>query len=238
MITKRVKLITTDVWQVDGPGKRMPGGVVIPLSAALVRLSDRTLLLYSPIKLDDEQAAAIDAEGEVAHIVAPNLYHHLYVKRAAERWPQATVHGAPGLAAKRDDVKIDRELGAASIDSAVDVEVVGGAPRINEGLVFHRPSGTLLCADFLFNVTTPKNLRTRMVLAMMGTGGRTVKQSRFWSFLTKDKAATRASIDRVLGWPIANVLPVHGDFAAITAAELAPKLTRSYRGAVTTAQPT
>ena len=148
------------------------------------------------------------------------------------------MHGAPGLAAKSADVNIDLELGTASIDSNLDVELVAGAPRINEGLVFHRPSGTLLCADFLFNVTTPRNLRTRMVLAMMGTGGRTVKQSRFWSFLTKDKAAIRATIDRVLGWPIANVLPVHGDFAAITAAELAPKLTRSYRGAVTTAQPT
>jgi hypothetical protein len=232
-----MKLVATDVWQVDGPGMRMPGGVVMPLSSAVVRLADRTLLLYSPIKLDDKQAAAIDAEGEVAHIVAPNLFHHLYVQRAAERWPKATVHGPPGLAAKRRDLEIDRELASGAIDATLDVQLIEGAPKINEALLFHCPSGTLLCADFLFNVTSPKNLRTRAVLAMMGVSGRTLKQSRFWSFLTKDKTAARASIDRVLGWPIATILPAHGESVAVTAADLAPKLARSYKGPVASALP-
>jgi hypothetical protein len=232
-----VKLVTTDVWQVDCAGLRMAGGVVMPLSSTLIRLSDRSLLLYSPVTISDEDVAEIKAEGEVAHIVAPNLYHHLYVKRAAELWPHATIHGAPGLATKRSDLTFHRELGATPIDATVSVEVIGGAPRINETLLFHRPSGTLLCADFLFNITNPRNWRTRIVLAMMGVGGRELKQSRLWNVLVKDKDAARASIDRVLAWPIASIVPAHGDAVAIDAATLAPKLSRSYRGKLPTAVP-
>ena len=227
-----MKSIATDVWQVQGPGMRMPGGVVMPLNSIVIRLSDKSLLLYSPIKLDDEQAAAIDAHGEVKHIVAPNLYHHLYVKAAHERWPSAKVHAAPGLVEKRSDLTIEHDLGVQPIDASLDVQVIGGAPRVNEAVLFHKPTGSMLVADFMFNVTEPKNLRTKFALAMMGVGGKQLKQSRMWNFLGKDRAALRASIDRVLTWNIAAIVPVHGEAVAITAAELAPKLTRAYKGAV------
>jgi hypothetical protein len=211
---------------------RMAGGVHMPLNMTVLRLADRSLLLYSPIKLDDEQAAAINALGEVRHIVAPNLFHHLYVKAAHERWPSATIHAAPGLKEKRSDLAIKHDLGVAPIDSSIDVEVVGGAPKINEAIVFHKPSGAMLVADFMFNVTEPANLRTRFALSMMGVGGRELKQSRLWSFLTKDKTAARASIDRMLGWEIATIVPVHGGPVAMTASALAPKLKRAYKGTV------
>jgi hypothetical protein len=232
-----VKQIATDVWQIQGKPMKMPGGVHMPLATTVLRLADRSLLLYSPIKLDDEQAAAINAEGQVAHIVAPNLYHHLYVKHAHERWPNATIHAAPGLKLKRSDLAITHDLGVAPIDSTIDVEVIGGAPKINEAIVFHKPSGAMLVADFMFNVTEPANLRTRFALSMMGVGGRELKQSRLWTMLTKDKTAARASIDRMLGWPIATIVPVHGEPVAITPATLAPKLSRAYKGRVTAAQP-
>lgn len=225
-----MKPIGTDLWQLEGPAMRMLGGVLMPLASAVVRLADRTLLVYSPVAIDDAQAAAIEAEGEVAHIVAPNLFHHLHVKSASERWPRATVHGAPGLASKRADLRFDRELASGPLDASIDVEVIGGAPKANEVVLFHRPSGTLVCADFVFNVTQPANLRTRFALSVMGVGGRELKQSRLWRALAKNRAAVRASIDRVLGWPIATVLPVHGEAASVDAAALAPKLSRAYGG--------
>jgi hypothetical protein len=77
--------------------------------------------------------------------------HHRHVAAAVTRWPQAILHAAPGLADKLRDLKIDR--GAAEIDPALDIELVGGAPSISECVLFHRPSGTLACADFVFNVT-------------------------------------------------------------------------------------
>lgn len=230
-----LRSIATDVWVLDCGEVRMPAGVRMPLFTSVIRLPDRSLLVYSPARLDDAAAAAIDAAGEVAHIVAPNLLHHLYAGEAAARWPRATLHGAPGLAAKRPDLVIQHELGG-EVDpawrDALDVELIGGAPKINETVLFHRPSGVLLCADFVFNVTRPANLRTRIVLAVVGAGGGKLGQSREWRFLHRDRAAIRASIDRILSWPIAQVAPVHGDPVAIDPATLATRVTRAYRGKV------
>src|SRR5262249_46998696 len=147
----------------------------------------------------------------------------------AERWPDAVVHAAPGLREKRPELDIDREL-PGDVDPAFELELIGGAPGISECVMFHRPSGTLACADLVFNVTQPANARTRFARAIMGAGGRTLRMSRFWGFARKDRGAARASIDRVLAWPIARVVPCHGEVAEITAGELGPKLSRVYGG--------
>jgi 2'-5' RNA ligase len=93
--------IAPDVWQISGAGLRQPGGVVLPSSATVFRRPDRSLLVYSPVDFDDATAAAIDAAGEVAHIVAPSRLHHLFAAAAKARWPRATMHAAPGVAEKQ-----------------------------------------------------------------------------------------------------------------------------------------
>lgn len=227
-----LKPLAPDLWRIDAAPLRLPGRLRLPVASTVIRLPDRTLLVYSPVRVDDVTAAALAAEGEVAHIVAPNLLHHLYVGPLAERFPRAIIHAAPGLAAKRPDLRIARELGTPdpAWGDAVDAVLIDGAPRINEAVLFHRPSGTLVCADLLFNVTRPENLATRMILAATGAGGRKLAQSRMWTLAVRNRDAARASLDRILAWPIERVAPVHGEVAEIDAAGLAPLLSRAYRG--------
>jgi hypothetical protein len=226
--------IAENVWQVEGPDLRMPGGVWMPSRCTVFRLPDRSLVMYSPVAFGEDDAAAIAQLGEVAHIVAPSKWHHLAVGAAAARWPRATVHGAPGLRDKRPDLHIDRELGA-SFAPVLDVEVVAGVPKLNEGVLFHRPSGTLACADLVFHITRPANLRTRLVLAMMGVGGGRLAQSRAWRFLRRDRAAARGSIERILAWPIARIAPCHGEPIEIDAAALATRFRRIWGGPIAAA---
>lgn len=239
--------IATDIWQVQGPGLRMPGGAVLPASSTVIRLPDRSLLIYSPIAFDDAAASAIGAAGEVAHIVAPSRLHHLFAAAAKARWPRAVVHAAPGVAEKQPALAIDRDLGrdlgrdldeagggggGAPWGDAVALELIGGAPKASEVVLFHRPSGTLVCADLLFHITRPANLRTRLLLAMMGTGGGRLAQSRAWRFLRNDRDAARASVARMLEWPIARIAPCHGEPVEIDAAGLAGHMTRLCGGRV------
>lgn len=223
--------VAPGIWHIPYAPVKLPIGVRLPIASTVFRLPDNTLLLYSPGDIDDIQAAELNVLGEVSHIVAPSLMHHLYVGHAAERWPHATLHAAPGLAEKRTDLKFHRVLGGEpdpAWGGAIDIEIVGGAPNYNEAVLFHRPSGTLSVADFVFNVTKPANLATRFVLAMTGTGGRELRQSRVWRFAIKDRAAARQSIDRILSWPIRHVLPVHGEAIDIDAARLAIRLGHAY----------
>jgi hypothetical protein len=225
--------IATDVWRIEGPVLRMPGGVKVPASSTVIRLPDRSLLVYAPVAFDDATAAAIDAAGEVAHIVAPNLYHHLSLAVAAARWPRATVHLAPGLAEKERGLPAGRAIagGERVWGDAIEAELIGGTPKINEVVLLHRPSGTLVCADLVFHMGPPANLRSRLAFAMMGVGGRAA-QSRMWSFLRKDRAAARASVDRMVSWPIARLVTCHGAPIELDAAGLAEKMTRLYGGKV------
>lgn len=221
-----MKTIGPDVWHVQGPDVRLPGGARMPLFATVARLPDRTLAIYSPCKLDDATAAAIEREGEVAHVIAPNLLHHLYAGEALARWPRATLHAPPGLAAKRPDLPPARSLHEAepAWQGTFEPLAIAGAPKLDETVVLHIPSGTLLCADFLFHVTEPANSMTKLVLAMMGVGKRDLRQSRAWKMFAKDKAATKASVAQLLAWPIRQVAPVHGPATEIDAAALAPRL--------------
>jgi hypothetical protein len=215
--------IATDVWHVAGKPIKFPGGVKMPLSSTVIRLQDGRVIIYSPAKFDDEDVAAISALGEVEHIISPSLLHHLYAGAAKERWPKATLHGAPGLAEKRKDLTFGPDA-TTKIDDALDSVLIGGSPSFNEVVMFHRPTGTLVCCDWLFNVTKPENLRTRFALSITGVHGRTLKQSRLWKWSTKDKAAARASLDKILEWPIQHVAPVHGEPADIDRDHLKPLL--------------
>ncbi len=230
-----LKPIAPDVWHLQGELMKFPGGLRLPSASTVVRLANRQLLLYSPIAIEDATAAALAEDGDVAHIIAPSMIHHLWATAAAARFPRATLHATPGLAAKVPALAAARELvdaGATSIDASLDSVLVAGAPKLNETVVFHRPSGVLMCADLLFNVTTHATFMSKVILSMTGTGGKALAQSRMWKMGVKDRAAARASIDRVLAWPVTYVAPCHGEPVAVDATTLAGNMTRVYGGAV------
>ena len=191
-----MKPLVDGVWQIEGPSLNMIAGVMIPSRTTVLRLANGSLLVYSPI-------AAMEVAGDVAHIVAPNHLHHLFVAAARTRWPTAIYH--------------ERTCPA---DDAIESAHVDGVPKIDETVVFHRPSRTLVCADFVFNMTA-ENLRTRLAFALTGVGGKRVAQSREWRWSCKDRAAARASVERILAWPIERVAFCHGEPVAIDAAALA-----------------
>ena len=89
-------------------------------------------------------------------------------------------------------------------------------------MFLHRPSRTLLVSDLLFNIETPANFITKVVLDMMGTRGR-LAMSRAWRRYTKDRQALRESLQQVLAWDFGRILPGHG---AVFENARAPELAR------------
>ncbi|MDQ3337337.1 MAG: DUF4336 domain-containing protein [Myxococcota bacterium] len=191
-----MKALADGIWQIEGPSLNMLAGVMIPSRSTVLRLASGALLVYSPV-------AEMNVDGEAAHIVAPSRWHHLFVDAARTRWPRAAVH----------------EL-AAPADDAIDSTRIDGVPKFDETVVFHRPTGTLVVADFVFNMTA-ENLRTRFGFWLTGVGGNRVAQSREWKWACKDRAAARASVERVLAWPIQRVAFCHGESVEIDSAGLA-----------------
>jgi hypothetical protein len=208
----RLVAVADDLWTVEHP-MRFPGGVHLPARMTIVRLPDGDLLLHSPIPIDDALAAEIDALGPVAHVIAPSLMHHAFVPKALARYPQALLTAAPGLAEKCPELPVADVLADEAPPAwagVIDQVVIRGAPRLNEVVFLHRPSRTLIATDLVFNVRAPRGWTTGLLLRMMGTYGR-LAQSRLWRFYTKDRAAVRQSLEKIVAWSFQRVLPGHGE---------------------------
>jgi len=207
----QLQVVGPRLWRFESQIK-LPGGVPFPVAMSVVQLADGSVLLHAPLKIDDALAAEIEAIGPVAHLVAPNLLHHLFVGHAQQRWPQARTHAVAGLDQKRPDLRIDEVLGQelhASLRDDLDGFVMNAAPTFRETPFFHRPSGTLLATDLIFHVKKADALSTQLVMRLTGTYGK-LAMSRAWRFATKDKPGAAAAAERILAWEIQKLAPVHG----------------------------
>lgn len=204
--------IDDGLWQVPND-VFMPGGIHFPGRMVVVRLSGGGVLLHSVVPIDDALATDIARIGRVAHIVAPNGFHHLFVAAAAARYPDAEVHGVPILAAqKRKDVTFDTILDDSPHPAwrdDLDQRVIAGVPKIHEVAFYHRATGTLILTDLIFNLQEVANRRTRWLLKLMRAWGRPA-QSRMWRWATKDRAAAAESVEAVLSWDLRRVVMAHG----------------------------
>lgn len=203
-----LRTLDRDLWCLDAD-LRLQAGFHLPIRMTVVRLADGGLWLHSPVAIDDAAAAAIDALGPVGHIVAPSLMHHLFARPARERWPAAQLHAPASLAAKRAKLTIDSALAEDSRWPEIAIVQIVGAPKIDESVFVHRPSGTLIVTDLLFNVHEVEGLLSPLILRMVGAWKR-LAQSRIWRVSVEDRAAAKASIERLLALEFSRLVPAHG----------------------------
>lgn len=203
----------------------MPGGVYFPTRMTIVRLKNGRLWLHSPVPVEDSMAEKIATIGPVAHIVAPNHFHNLYVLSAIERWPEAQLWISPGLEKKcpefaphataidpiiKDDAKVPTRESEPEWREELDWNLIQGAPKMNELVFFHRATGTLILADLVFNWGRPRGLRQTLLFTVMDVSNG-LRQSRAWNLVTNDRKAAAASCEPVFAWPIRRLIPCHGD---------------------------
>ena len=203
-------MLIDQVWVADAPNRFY--GLEFGSRMTVVRLTDGSLFLHSPIAIDRTIKADIDALGPVRHIIAPNLYHHLHAKAATELYPSAQLHLAPGLDKKRPDLRADAVLGGgreSSWPGEIEAIPIDGY-RLNETVFVHRPSQTLLCSDLLENFKTSDDWFTRAFLKLNGVHGKP-GVSRALRTAFRDKRAARKSIDVILEHPFDRIALAHGD---------------------------
>ncbi|WP_437608876.1 DUF4336 domain-containing protein [Sorangium sp. So ce834] len=188
-------------------------GMHFPARSPVVRLADGGLLLFSPLPGVEQVAGEIRALGEVRAIVAPNLFHHLGLAPAARAFPGARLFGPRRLREKRPDVAFTDELGDAPDplwSAEIDQVTVGGMPKVDEVVFFHRPSRTLFLWDLCFHITQSAHFPTRLFMRLNGAYGR-FGPSRFARSMMRDRAAVGAAVKRMLAWAPERIVVAHGD---------------------------
>jgi hypothetical protein len=206
------------LWVVEGKTVSFYG-FPYPTRAAIARLSNGDLWVWSPIELTPNLRQRVDAIGPVGHLVSPNKLHHLYLQDWKAAFPDARLWGPQSTVRKRPDLDFHGVLGdRPPVEWLPDIDQAWfrGSFAMDEIVFCHRPSATAIVAD-LIQIFSAEFLR---------------KQWGWWSFLARlsgltenrasapldlrlsfiDRAPAREARDKVLRWNCQRIIVAHGEW--------------------------
>jgi hypothetical protein len=162
--------------------------------------------------MTSERRAAIEGLGPVAHLYAPNLYHHRWIGEWAVRFPGARVHAPAGLSTKRSELRIDRTHGTGpepAFAGSVDELRLDGF-RLQESVLLYRPARTLVAADLVHNIGRPRHAWTAFYARAMGFHDRVALSRMIRWTAVSDRAALRRSLEALLALRFDGLIVGHG----------------------------
>lgn len=190
---------------------KMPGGSLLGVRSTLVTLNSGESVLISPIRFNDQQIQQIKSKN-VKYIVAPNAFHHLFVKKTAEQLNKPRLYCSPALQKKRADIEWTASLDESAwpFQNELQLLMIEGSPRVNEAVFYHPESKTLIVTDLFFNLKNLENSFTNIVFKLMGTFNKPAV-SRLQNILVKDKTKFKQSLARLLDLNFENLVMAHGE---------------------------
>ena len=164
------KQVAGKLWIVDS-GPMNVYGMPMPIRMTVIRLANGDLLLHSPTRHTPELQAALEREGRIRHLIAPNIAHWSFAQQWQRAVPGSLLWAAPKLASRRavgrTQLRIDRELGEhppAEWRDEIEQSLIAGV-GFCEVALFHRSSSTLILTDTVVNLE-PRKLPLPMALLM------------------------------------------------------------------------
>lgn len=204
-------------------------GAEIGTRMTVVRLQDGQLLVHSPIRLTTELRARIDALGRVGHVLAPNRDHYLFVRDFENGYPDAVLYAAPGVPEQLPDVRFDVVLAHPQTvnvwNDTVPQLYFRSSPRLQEVVLFHRASRTLITSDLAFNIQHSEGLVSQVMLRL-NDSYKSFGPSRVCRSHITDPAMARADVDAILEVGAGRMIMGHGEIVLSGATD---QLRRGYR---------
>lgn len=189
------------------------GGVRLRARTTVVRLEDGSLLLHSPAPPTEALAEELRALGAVRWLVVPNCFHHLGVPAAAARFPEAQVVGPASARERNKDLRIHIDIRDARFGKEVaEMEALPllGVPFLDETVLYHRPTDTLLGADIVLCAGAQDHWTWRYAARITGCYER-VRVPPDVRKKIPDKAAAARSIRAMLERPAERLIVGHAD---------------------------
>lgn len=206
------------------------GGLDLFSRTTIVRFPDGKLWVHSPCKLDALLKAQIDELGEVAYIIAPGNFHHLWVSVFQQAYPAAETFLCPGLEKKRADLDFDWMLGNrpdSRWKTVFDQVLIQGTRIINEVAFLHKPSKTLILVDLLENIGDDYTHDASMLLKFwwkvvfhMWNNPKAAPEYQVgWG----DKGIVKKGLEKILSWDFNHIILAHGNTVEMNAKDVARK---------------
>lgn len=212
-----LRAIEQNLWVAEQPLRYF--GLSIGTRMTVIRLAGGKLIVISPIQVSDNLLGELNDLGTVAHIIAPNLYHHLFAAEFKAAYPAATFWATAGLRAKQPELVIDQVIAGDSNSPWDGVERLffdgfktlspSGPDPLDEWVFFHVASRTLILTDtaFCFDQSFPW---VTQLVTKLGGGYKSLSPSLLERLATTEKDRVKASAEQVLRWDFDRVIMAHG----------------------------
>jgi hypothetical protein len=154
------------------------GEIAMPLGRFPRRMTVATLagggtLVWSPVAVDDETLAGIEALGPPRFLVVPGPHHRLDVAAWKARFPDARVVCPPGAAGAVAEAAPVDHTDDPFDDPQISFSAVQGTGRREAALIVTREGrSTLVLNDILANVRYPKGIGAHVMARLFGFGVR------------------------------------------------------------------
>jgi hypothetical protein len=189
-------------------------GAEIGCRMTVVRLGTGELLVHSPIHLTPALKRRLDALGPVRHVLAPNFDHYLFVRDYLEPYPEAQLYAAPGVARKLPGVRFDVELEypqtVTAWNGTLEQRYFRSSGELQELVLFHLATRTLITADVAFNVQSSQGLLSG-VLLRLNDSYKTFGPSRVCRRHITAPRLARADVDAILALAPERIVVSHGE---------------------------
>jgi hypothetical protein len=169
------------------------------------------MVIYSPVGLASPHIEQIRRMGRVAAIIAPNLYHHKYLRACMAAFPEARVLIPAGLEAKIGAVR-GAEVMAQDVDLGLPREIahhVFAGHKLRETVLFHRATATLITADLIYNFQPENFTAEKLFFRLIGSYG-APSVTFYHRFALEDRACVKALMETVKTWRVRRIVMSHG----------------------------
>lgn len=219
----QLKKVDENIWIVDGGLIKMSVlafGIPFSTRMTVVKLSDGSLWLHSPIEPDEALFEAIDALGEVKHLVSPNKIHYAFISEWKKRYPKAIAWSSPGVEKRAASQNIPLDFDSALENSAPsdwsednDQLIFKGSRVLEEVVFFHKKSRTLILTDLIENFEPEKTSSFFWRTVQKAAGithpdGQTPRDMRLTFAGRKDEAFE--CYKQMLAWQPEKIILAHG----------------------------
>jgi hypothetical protein len=204
-------VVDDKIWTLDRPV--WFGGVRLRARTTVLRLDDGSLLLHTPAPPTDALAEELRALGPVRWLVVPNCFHHLGTPATAALFPEARVVGPASALSRNKALRLHVDIRDARFGEQVpELEALPllGVPFLDETVLYHRPTQTLLGADIVLCAGDNDHWSWRWAGRLTGCYGR-VRVPPDVRKKLPDKAATTRSLHAMLERPAQRLIVGHAD---------------------------
>lgn len=205
-----IEFIPGRIWIAEIPLRFF--GLPMGTRMTVIKLASGGLFVHSPVPPDDEFHDLVAREGPVRFVVAPNRLHHLYLTPFLDAFPDTELWIVKELEKKRSDLKpagILEDAPEPGWAEEIDQCLFRGSLFQEEAVFLDRASGTLIVVDLLESVHRSDPWYYRFFGRLAGTYERpTLTRDQRLTF--RDRAAARASAERILGWEFERIVLAHG----------------------------